>query len=189
MATATSGVLVYWDASFSNATIPGCEGMTPKTYTTQMRTFTVVSPPPATMPITPTITPATPPTASGSVSLAGAVIALQGNGMALVKLNCLGIASCHGKLTVAAKDTVKGKDAKDKKARSVSIGTTDFAISGDEATTVKMNLNAAGRALLKADHGRCSASLALLEFAPSSTNTQTKTVHLIQQKIAKGKNR
>jgi len=44
MPTATPGVLVYWDASFSNATITACEGMTPKTYTTQVCTFTVVSP-------------------------------------------------------------------------------------------------------------------------------------------------
>lgn len=43
-ATVTPGILIHWDASFSNATLTACEGMTPKTYTTAVRTFTVVSP-------------------------------------------------------------------------------------------------------------------------------------------------
>jgi len=45
-ATVTPGILIYWDASFSNATLEDCKGMTPKTYTTAVRTFTVVSSPP-----------------------------------------------------------------------------------------------------------------------------------------------
>jgi hypothetical protein len=45
-ATATPGSLVYWDASFSDAGLKACEGMMPKTYTTAVRTFTVVPPPP-----------------------------------------------------------------------------------------------------------------------------------------------
>ena len=44
-AAVTPGILIRWDASFSNATLTACEGMTPKTYTTAVRTFTVVSPP------------------------------------------------------------------------------------------------------------------------------------------------
>jgi len=47
-ATATPGT-VYWDASFSDATIAECAGESPTTFTTKARTFTVVSPsPPAT---------------------------------------------------------------------------------------------------------------------------------------------
>lgn len=67
-ATATPGILIYWDASFSSATLKACEGLTPSTYTTQARTFTVVSSPPTT-PITPTTTVTTPLAAgTGSVS-------------------------------------------------------------------------------------------------------------------------
>jgi hypothetical protein len=120
--------------------------------------------------------------ATGGVSLAAANVTVQSNGMALVKLTCLGIASCHGKLTLTA------KGAKGKKTRSVPVGTASFSIPGDETTMVKVNLDAAGRALLKADHGRCGASLALLELAPGPQNTQTKTVQLAQQK-AHGKAR
>jgi hypothetical protein len=54
-ATATPGT-VYWDASFSDATLAGCEGLSPATYTTHPRTLTVL---PA--PASPVPTPAPPP--------------------------------------------------------------------------------------------------------------------------------
>jgi hypothetical protein len=126
---------------------------------------------------TPTSSP--PATVTGSVSLAATSVMVQGNGMALVKLNCLGIVGCRGKLTLMAKSRVRAKGSK--RARAVRIGTGSFSIAGDETKTVKVDLNAAGRVLLKADHGHCSASLAILELAPSPQNTQTKTVHLVQQ--------
>jgi hypothetical protein len=124
--------------------------------------------------------------ATGSVSLASTSVAVQSNGSALVKLNCLGIASCHGKLTLSAKIAAKDKGKK-QPARTVKIGTVSFSISGDETKTVKIKLDAAGGALLSADHGRCGASLAILELAPSPENTQTKTVQLLQRKAAKAK--
>jgi len=109
---------------------------------------------------------------SGGVSLGGTSIAVGRDGAALVKLSCFGIESCRGKLTLTAKV---------KKSHSPSIGTIAFSIAGDETKAVKVNLNPAGRALLKTDHGRCGASLAILELAPGAANTQTKTVHLVQQ--------
>jgi len=121
-------------------------------------------------------------TPTGHMSLAGTQVTVQSNGVALVKLECVGEATCRGKLTLTAKSTVKAKGAKGKKARTVTIGTISFSIAGDETKAVKVNLNAAGRGLLKADHGHVSASLAILELAPSPENTQTKTVHLVQQK-------
>lgn len=129
-----------------------------------------------------------PPAATGSVSLASTNVTVQGNGMALVRLNCLGIASCHGKLTLTAKSTVEARGAKGaKKTHAVTIRTATFSIAGDETRTIKVRLNAAGRALLKVDHGRLSARLALLELAPSPENTQMKTVQLVQRMIAKAR--
>jgi hypothetical protein len=125
----------------------------------------------------------------GGLSLIATSVTVQRNGMALVKLECLGIATCHGKLMLAVHDPVKENGvtgAKGKNARTVVIGTGSFSISGDETKAVKVNLNAAGSALLGIDHGRVSASLAILEIAPSPQNTQTKTVQLVQQK-ARGK--
>ncbi len=111
--------------------------------------------------------------------------------MALVKLECLGISSCHGKLTLTASDPTKAKGAQTKgakgakggkNARTATIGTVSFSVAGDETKAVKVDLNAAGRALLSADHGHCSASLAILELAPSPS-TQTKAVQLVEEKV------
>lgn len=120
------------------------------------------------------------PPATGSVSLAATSVTVQRDGTALVKLECLGISSCHGKLTLSAKRSVKGKGGKN--ARKVMIGTVSFSIPGDESKTVKLAIDAAGRALLSTDHGHLSARLAILELAPSPKNTQTKTVQLVQRK-------
>jgi hypothetical protein len=130
--------------------------------------------------------PKEPPSSGpGGVALAATSITVQSNGTALVKLNCLGIAGCHGKLTLTAKVTakVKGRSRGDGKKASVgaiSSGSAGFSIAGDETKTVRVALDAAGRALFKADHGHCNASLAILELAPNPKNTQTKTVRLVQ---------
>jgi hypothetical protein len=46
---------------------------------------------------------------------------------------------------------------------------------------VSIKLDVAGRAAFRAEHGRLSASLALLELAPGAANTQTKAVQLVQR--------
>jgi hypothetical protein len=56
-----------------------------------------------------------------------------------------------------------------------------FAISGEEAATVKIKLNVAGRALLRIDHGLLTAGLVILELAPGPARTETKSVRLIQR--------
>lgn len=138
----------------------------------------------------PVVTGTNPPrvTATGGVALTGTGITVQGGGTALVKLECLGEASCHGKLTlsVPAKlaSTAKAKGKKHP-ARAVRIGSAAFSIAGDTAKTVKLDLNATGRALLTADHGRLRASLEILELAPSPKNTQMKTVQLVRRPAKK----
>jgi len=130
----------------------------------------------------------------GGVSLAATNVTVQSNGMALVKLTCLGVSSCRGKLTFTAKSTVKAEGARAKgvkgeKARTVTIGTASFSIVGDETKAVNVELDAAGRALLGADHGQLSASLEILGLAPSATNTQAKTVRLVRETEVKAKQR
>jgi len=119
--------------------------------------------------------------ATGGVSLAATNVTVQSNGTALVKLTCLGSASCHGKLTLTAKGAIEAKGVKGKKTRSVPVASTSYSISGDEAKAVEVQMDAAGRALLGADHGHCNASLELLELTPKPQNTQTKTVQLEQR--------
>jgi hypothetical protein len=197
-ATTTPGVIVYWDASFSSATLDACEGVSPTTYTTAMHTFTVISPLPveaeantkrkqeeeAAFKKKQEEEKAVATSAACSVSLTATNVAVQSSGMALVKLNCVGIVGTHGMLTLTAKGTVRATGKK-KRARTVTIGTGSFSIAGDETKTVKVDLNAAGRALLSTNHGRLSADLSIIEQASRPENAQTKAVRLIQREAAK----
>jgi hypothetical protein len=126
-------------------------------------------------------TPAPEPPPTGHVSLTGTHIAVQGNGTALVKLECVGEATCAGRLTLMAKSTIKAK-GKRATTRTVTIGTVAFSISGDVTATVKLELNRAGRALLGADHGRLAATLLLLKSSPAPSQTHTDSIHLVQQR-------
>jgi hypothetical protein len=128
-----------------------------------------------------TAPPTPPPT--GHVSLAGTSIAVQNGGAALVKLECVGSASCRGKLTLTAKSTVNARGKKQTTRRTMRIGTVSFSIPGNEVSTVKITLDAAGHAALSADHGRLSAGLALIELAPGSEGAQAKAVLLVREKV------
>ncbi|HEY2142041.1 MAG TPA: hypothetical protein VGG98_08275 [Solirubrobacteraceae bacterium] len=171
---------VYWDASFSSAALKACEGLTPTTYTTQVRTLTVLSPPPP-PPLQPTTPTTTTTTAVGSVSLDGSTITVQSSGEAAVKLACTGTGACSGKLILAGKGTIK----KGKKAKTETIGTAAFSISPGNTATVRLKLNAVGRSLLGMAHGHLSASLTVLKSSPAPSQTHTDSVRLVQKKKAK----
>ncbi len=134
--------------------------------------------PPA--PTSASIPPPSTATETGSVSLAGTNIAVQRNGTALVKLHCLGVSGCLGKLTLTAKHRVKANGKL--KTSTLTIATVSFSVEADTTATVKLKLDAAGRALLGTDHGRVSARLTLLEREPAPENSQAKSVQLIEQK-------
>jgi hypothetical protein len=173
-AAATPGT-IYWDASFSDAGLKGCEGQAPITYTTQARTLMVLpAPSPPTTAVTPATTPATPPAVTGSVSLAGSIITVQSSGEAALKLTCTGTGTCSGKLTLTDRSTPK----KDKKAKTETIGTATFSIASAKTATTEVRLNALGRSLLGHNHGRLSASLTVLKSAPAPSQTHTDNVHL-----------
>jgi hypothetical protein len=119
----------------------------------------------------------------GSVSLTGSVLSVQSGGKGLVKLGCAGTAPCTGRLTLTV--TSKGKHGK--KAKAQTIGTAAFSIPADKTVTVTLTLTVAGRALLKSDHGKLSASLTILKSSPSPTSTQHKNVQLVQKQATKAK--
>ncbi len=127
-----------------------------------------------------------PPLPTGHVSLADTQITVQSNRIARVKLECVGSTDCSGKLTLTARVTVKAKGTHTTTKRKVTIRTTtigavSFSIAGDETTAVNIKLDTTGRAALSTNHGHLSASLALLELAPTA-NTRTRAVQLVQQK-------
>jgi len=126
-----------------------------------------------------------PPAATtGGVSLVDATVTVRGGTSALVKLECLGAASCHGKLTLSVPGkiaaTAKPGVKKRKPARAVTIGTAGFSIPADATKTLTLNLDASGRPLLSAGHGHLRASLTILQLAPGPERTQTKTVQLVR---------
>jgi len=125
--------------------------------------------------------------ATGSVSLTGSVLSVQSGGKASVKLTCTGTATCAGKLTLTVTVKGKGKGKHGKKAKA--IGTAAFSIPADKTEGVTITLTAAGRALLKADHGRLSASLTILESSPAPASTKRESVTLVQKKATKAKKR
>jgi Trypsin len=133
-------------------------------------------------PTTPTTPPAEAPAAGGvEVSLAGTSLGVRSSGVVLVKLECSGgRETCSGTLTLTAKETAQGRRAH-KSSRTVTIGTTQFTIASGQVTTVKLDLNTAGRALLSAGHGQLSASLAIVEVGPGAGQPQARSVHLTLQ--------
>ena len=113
--------------------------------------------------------------AAGSVSLASSVIGVQSGGKASVKLTCAGTTTCAGKLTLTVSLKGKGKGKHGKKAKTETIGTAAFSIPAGKTGVVAIKLTTAGRTLLKAGHGKLSASLTILKSSPAPANTQRKS--------------
>jgi len=122
---------------------------------------------------------------AGSVSLTGSVLSIQSGGKGSVKLLCAGTATCAGKLTLTVTSKGKGKHAK--KAKAETIGTAAFSIPAGKTGVVTITLTAAGRALLKAAHGKLNASLTVLKSSPAPASTQHKTITLVQKTATKAK--
>jgi hypothetical protein len=101
------------------------------------------------------------------------------SGAAGFKVTCRGTATCSGKLTLMVKIPFK----KGKKTKTTTIGTTTFSVPPGNTVTIELNLNTAGRSLLKADRGRLTADLTILKSSPPPVQTKIDhSVHLVQQK-------
>jgi hypothetical protein len=111
------------------------------------------------------------------VALTGTSLGVQSGGVALAKLNCKEAEGCNGTLTLVAKETVRSK-AHGKTKRTLKIGTATFSLEAGETGTVKIHLNATGRALLGAGHGHLAASMAIEE---TEVHTWTEGVRLVAQ--------
>ena len=179
-ATAVPGT-IYWAASFTF--IPeDCEG--PSTFTTPVRSLTVVSPSPTEEAAAAKNREPEPTADTGSVSLDGATIDVQSTHDAAVKLACTGIGACSGRLILTAMITKGDRSRTGKKASSAmtTIGSGRFSTSAGRTATVKLTLNSIGRALLKVDHGRLSTNVTIVESSPGPPQAHTETVQLVQQK-------
>jgi hypothetical protein len=121
----------------------------------------------------------------GGVSLSSSTVMVEHGRTALVKLECLGIAACKGKLTLMATGAAARKskgNSKRKNVHSRAIGTASFSLEGDEIKTIDMALNQAGRALAGSVRGSVSVSLELQELAPAAGSKQTVRVRLSKKR-------
>jgi hypothetical protein len=98
---------------------------------------------------------------------------------ALVKLDCTGGTgnqSCAGKLILSVQEP---SQAKKRRSHTVTIATAGFTVATGKTTTVRVDLDSIGRALLRDRHGRLGARLTILQSAPA-TRTQIRGVRLHQ---------
>ena len=128
---------------------------------------------------TTTFPPGTPKGATAHVSLVSSAIAVQRNGWALVKLSCAGTAKCAGNLKLTAKTRARKKR---QPAKAKVIATSNFTVAANATATIKLKLDAAGRALLNAAHGRLSATLTILKSSPAPSQKETKSIRLTQRR-------
>lgn len=110
-------------------------------------------------------------------SLISKKIAVQPNRRALFRLLGTGAGSCSGKLRLRVKLKLGHR-----RFALKTIGTASFSISAGRRVTVSVKLNAAGQALLKADHGRLNASLLLVKQSPTPFASHTASVRLALQR-------
>ncbi len=127
---------IYWDASFSSSTIAECASLTPTTYTTAIRTLTILpaptppTPPPLTPPAPPP--PATPPQLKVDIRVTGFHLT---HPTVTYRIDCT--ASCSGETSYQA--LVLQHHAKAVRAPKLDLGPEPVSITsptgGDEQFT------------------------------------------------------
>jgi len=117
---------------------------------------------------------------TGGVMLADPNLEMKRGDRPLVKLECLGYATCRGRLRLAIK-AITASNGNAKRTRTATIGSASFSIPGDTFKTVKLDMNAVGRALLGAARGQLHARLIINELPSSPDSTQTAAVRVVQQ--------
>jgi hypothetical protein len=117
-----------------------------------------------------------------TVSIAATHIKTTAGGEAIVELTCKGTGACRGRLTL----TVQKKDRRRRSSTTI-IATTNFSVPPGESAAVKLRLDTAGRALLRADHGRLRATLTVLKSFPAPSQVHTDDVQLVQETAVKAR--
>jgi hypothetical protein len=121
----------------------------------------------------------------GGVSSGVSSVMIEHGRTALVKLECLGIAACKGKLTLVATGAAARMSMGNSKRKSMhprAIGTALYSIEGDEEKTVDMTLNQLGRALIRSVRRSVDVNLELQELASAAGSKQTIRVRLSKKR-------
>jgi hypothetical protein len=116
------------------------------------------------------------------VTLLGRTITVKSHSRAVLRLASAAPGTCKGKLKLL----VRVRSGKRVKTKTIAAGS--FSIASRKIRTVTLKLNATGRALLAARHGRLGASLTIFRLSPVPATTQTTSVRLaLQQSKARTK--
>lgn len=118
-------------------------------------------------------------------SLLGKKVSVLRHHRVLLRIRGTGRGHCRGKLTLRVKRRL-AHSAHRRTGRSryklKAIGTAAFAISAGRKLSVAVKLNAVGRRLLRADHGRLNASLLIVKSSPEPTSKHRTNVRLVRRK-------
>lgn len=116
-----------------------------------------------------------------TVSLISTALATQRGAIVLAELACVGSAAetCAGKLVLSVRLSL----GKGKPSHTSVVGTASFSVVAGKTVNVHMRLNATGRALMRKAHGHLSASMAILQSAPTS-HSQLRSVRLLARRAA-----
>jgi hypothetical protein len=120
----------------------------------------------------------------GKLSTIGTRISVTG-GAAIVKVACRAPVRCRGKLTLTA-ERAAGRGGR-KTTTVVPIGSASVSIAANRTSTFKIQLARAGRALLRAAHGRLVARLLIVQLEPAGASPLLEGVQLVQRARLKGK--
>ncbi len=115
---------------------------------------------------------------SCDASLLSGRISVRGHHRAVLKLRRLGGGKCTGKLSLTVRVRRWGHHRRG--YRTQTIGRASFSIASGSTALVTVKLNAAGRRLLKAYHGRLRARVLILKSTPAPARLHTARVQLVQ---------
>jgi hypothetical protein len=114
-------------------------------------------------------------------SLAARTMTVTSKGRTSVKLLLAGGGACRGRLAL----TVRQKLAHHRtRTRTIAAGT--FSLLAGRTVLLALKLNALGRSLLHAGHGRLSASLSVVRLSPGPVQAHSAGVRLALQSVHRG---
>jgi hypothetical protein len=119
---------------------------------------------------------------SASELLIGKRITTIGGGRVAVELTCSAKSECRGSLILTIKTKTRGRK---RRSKTTSIGKAAFSVPPGKVTAVKLKLDAAAWAALKADHGRLNATMTVRKVSPEPVQIFAQKVQLVRTQPAK----
>jgi len=123
-----------------------------------------------------------------TVSLLSRKVSVYSGRWAVLKLELRG--RCRGRLKLIAKALATTITKRSRKRSKASIiATATFSILAGKTSIVRLELNAPGRSLLAAHHGRLNVNLTILRSFPGRSQARPETFHLTLEKSHQSKKR